>query len=59
MSGEVRRLAMWPEKGLGNEEEGCEEKVTQEGVTEKKISWRKPGVSNGESLEPAGEGFGI
>jgi hypothetical protein len=59
MSGEIRRRAMWPEKGLGEEKEGSEKQVAKHGIAKKEVGRRETGVAYGECLEPASESFGI
>ena len=59
MSGEIRRRALRPEKGLGEYKEGSEEQVAKQGITKKKIGRRETRVTYGERLEPARKSFGI
>ena len=59
MSGEIRRRAMWPEKGLGEKKEGSEKQVANHGISKKKVGRRETRVTYGERLEPARESFGV
>ena len=59
MSGEIRRRAMWPEKGLGEEKEGSEKLVANHGISKKKVGGRETRVTYGECLQPARESFGV
>ena len=59
MSGEIRRRAMWSEKGLGDEKEGGKEQVANDGISEEQVGRREAGVSYREGSDPAGKGLGI
>jgi len=59
MSGEIRRRAMRPEKGLGDEKEGGKKQVANDGMSEEQVGRREAGVSYREGLDPAGKGLGI
>ena len=59
MSGEIRRRAMWPEKGLGEQKEGSEKQVAKHGISKKKVGRWETWMTYGESLEPAHNRFGI
>src|ERR1700722_542688 len=59
MSGEIRRLAMWPEKGLGEEKEGGKEHVANDRISEEQVGRGEAGVSYGKGLDPAGQGLRV
>ena len=59
MSGEIRRRTMWPEKGLGDEEEGGKEQIANDGISEEQVGRREARVSYGEGLDPASKSPGI